>query len=394
METEAKENNAIKPKQDLSSVLFSRLQNHGIMRFKDFMQAALYEPQLGFYETASSSIGKSGHFFTSVSVGPVFGQLLASWIALKSFTLPGGPLLIVEAGAHDARLACDLLQTLRADFPEVLTRIRYVILEPSPGQRKRQRKTADEAGCHLDWIGSWDELSHLAIRGFIISNELLDAFSVHRLGWDRANRSWFEWGVTQADGRLCWCRLPWQADGFLKTLPTVMQGASRDWAKAFGLEPEVGLMELLPEGYSIEVAAEPLEWWGRAAQSLAEGYLLAFDYGFEDGEVLIPHRSQGTLRGYDRHRVVDDLLLRPGEIDITAHVNFRLIREVGELAGLKTLVSQTQGSFLTSILTDLSRDGKDLGWTAGEIRQFKTLIHPEHLGRSHRVLVQQRGRVM
>ncbi len=394
METEAKEYNAIKPKHDLSSVLFSRLQTHGPMRFKDFMQAALYEPQLGFYETVSSSIGKSGHFFTSVSVGPVFGQLLASWIALKSTTLTEGPLMIVEAGAHDARLACDLLQALRRGFPELATRFRYVILEPSPLQRQRQSKTADEAGCHLDWVASWDELSHMSIRGFIISNELLDAFSVHRLGWDRVNRSWFEWGVTHEDGRLCWCRLPWQRDAFLQTLPSVLRGISRDWAQALGLEPDVGLIELLPEAYTIEVAAEPLAWWDRAAQHLAEGYLLAFDYGFDDGEVLAPHRLEGTLRGYDRHCVVKDLLMRPGEIDITSHVNFRLIREVGELAGLKTLVSQGQGAFLTSILSDLSRDGKALSWTAGEIRQFKTLMHPEHLGRSHRVLVQQREKVL
>lgn len=362
------------------------------MRFKDFMQMALYEPQLGFYETVSSSIGKSGHFFTSVSVGPVFGQLLASWIVLKSFTLREGPLMIVEAGAHDARLACDLLLALRSRFPGMASRFQYVVLEPSASQRKRQKETVEEAGCHLEWVSSWDELSHIPIRGFILSNELLDAFPVHRLGWDRASRSWFEWGVTQKDGRYCWCRLPWKKDGFLPTLPAVMRGASRDWAESFGLEPDPALTELLPEGYSIEVAAEPLDWWNRAAHCLAEGYLLALDYGFDDGEVLASHRLDGTLRGYERHRVVDDFLQRPGEIDITAHVNFRLVREVGELAGLKTVASQSQGAFLTSILTELSKDGRDPRWSAGEIRQFKTLMHPEHLGRSHRVLVQQRGR--
>ncbi len=41
------------------------------------MELALYRPGFGYYETQTHSPGRQGDFYTSVSTGDLFGQLLA-----------------------------------------------------------------------------------------------------------------------------------------------------------------------------------------------------------------------------------------------------------------------------------------------------------------------------
>jgi SAM-dependent MidA family methyltransferase len=119
--------------------------------------------------------------------------------------------------------------------------------------------------------------------------------------------------------------------------------------------------------------------------------VLAIDYGLKAEEFFVPHRKEGTARSYHRHHSNGDVLADPGEQDITAHVNFTAIQAAGELAGLNTEAFLTQAQFLTGIASHTWKD-KDLfgTWNAERIRQFQTLTHPEHLGRSFRVLVQSR----
>ena len=63
----------------------------------------------------------------------------------------------------------------------------------------------------------------------------------------------------------------------------------------------------------------------------------------------MPERTQGTVRAFHQHRLSDDLLARPGEQDITAHVDFEAMSHGGELAGLTTEQFVTQEKFLTQI---------------------------------------------
>jgi len=121
--------------------------------------------------------------------------------------------------------------------------------------------------------------------------------------------------------------------------------------------------------------------------------LLAIDYGLTADEMIVPERMQGTLRAYYRQRVSDDPLARPGDQDITAHVNFSQIRRAGEEAGLKTEIMTTQENFLTAIFRKRveSQESHELDeLSPAEVRQFHQLTHPEHMGRSFRVLAQRR----
>ena len=192
---------------------------------------------------------------------------------------------------------------------------------------------------------------------------------VHRMGWDAQEKKWFEWGVSLEGEKFIWTRMP---------------------DSAFRV-PRSALETVLPHGYTIEISPAAEAWWRAAAGVVAHGKLLTLDYGFTADEQFSPSRLNGTLRAYHRHQVTDDVLAHPAEQDLTAHVNFSSIQEVGEAAGLRTELFCGQPKFLTGIVEKIFQQPDAFGeWGPKQTRQFQTLTHPEHLGRAFRVLVQSR----
>src|SRR3954471_18599218 len=114
----------------LAAKLRARIASDGPITFADFMQAALYDPGHGYYASGRAAIGRKGDFITSVSVGPLFGRLLARQFGAwwEELGRPA-PFTLVEQGAHDGRLAADVLDGLRAQKPECFAAAQYVIVE-------------------------------------------------------------------------------------------------------------------------------------------------------------------------------------------------------------------------------------------------------------------------
>lgn len=381
------------------------------------MELALYCPIYGYYEREEDIIGRRGDYYTNVSVGSLFGELLAfqfaEWLAECQMSsaqrrVPRAEaeagagteaMRIVEAGAHRGRLAKDVLGWMREHRPGLFARLEYWIVEPSDRQRVWQQRTLGEFGHKVRWAGELAELTgppssvphipHSAGgRGIVFSNELLDALPVHRLGWDAGEQVWFEWGVTLQAGRFVWTRMEGGGPG----------DRSQPFGAASpipGVHLSIGneLLERLPDGFSTEVCPAAEQWWHRAAGALEGGKLLTIDYGLTAEEFFMPERKESTLRAHRRHQSSGDVLADPGEQDITAHVNFTAIRAAGESAGLTTDAFLTQAQFLTAIAARTWKDKRSFGpWTPERTRQFHTLTHPEHLGRSFRVLLQSRIR--
>jgi len=213
-----------------------------------------------------------------------------------------------------------------------------------------------------------DQLESGAFQ-IIFSNELLDAMPVHRLGWDASEKVWFEWGVALERDCFVWHRLPITAT----SLPPSGVPAR--------------LLEVLPNDFSIELSPVAENWWRDAARTLSSGKLMAIDYGLTRDQFFLPERSQGTLRAYREHRLSPDILMAPGEQDITAHVNFSALQAVGESVGLRTDCLVTQSQFLTRMA---SKVWKTEPPSQAQTRQFQTLTHPTHLGDRFHVLVQSR----
>jgi SAM-dependent MidA family methyltransferase len=354
----------------------------GVLPFVRFMELALYCPKLGYYETKKDSVGRRGDFYTSVSVGGLFGRLLAFQFAqwLEGLKSLGATVKIVEAGAHDGRLAKDILTWLQANRPDLFAHMEYVIIEPSTARQEWQRQTLETFAEKVRWvhdigtltIQNFSPLTSQGLTGIIFSNELLDAFPVRRLGWDTRQKKWFEWGVAAAGEKFVWAKMEDRDASFL----------------SFNLP--AALLEILPDNFTTEINPAAEAWWRHAAGCLRHGKLLTVDYGLASDDFFQPSRKQGTLRAFSQHHFADDVLAHPGEQDLTAHVNFSAIQKVGEQAGLKTDSFSTQEKFLAQILESTLKDKSFGEWNSTLARQFQTLTHPEHLGRTFSVLVQSR----
>jgi SAM-dependent MidA family methyltransferase len=368
------------PVNDLANVICREIHTAGPISFARFMKLALYCPDLGFYDRFPHRIGKTGDFYTSVSVGPLFGRLLAFRFSLwlDELTSRSGRCHLVEAGAHDGQLMLDILTWFNEYAPATHDRLDYVILEPSAKRQSWQRAKLGRLASGVSWVQDWSELPPGTLRGIVFSNELLDAFPAHRFGWDARARQWFELGVTLREDRLAWCRLSRGAHEDLVSPPEV---------------PE-DLQRILPDGFTIERVPEVRSWWHRAAEALGHGYLLTFDYGLDCAAILDPDRPGGTLRAYRDHRMMPELLADPGEQDLTAHVDFNGLRSAGEAAGLRTVDLTSQGRFLTGVLEQVIQlQGPGFDWSRPARRQYQTLTHPDHLGERFKVLIQARDSI-
>lgn len=367
----------------LSQIIRAAVAASGVLPFARFMELALYCPVHGYYERQKDNVGQRGDFYTSVSTGELFGHLLAfqfaNWLAeIKSRNPQLATLNLIEAGAHDGRLANDILSWLQSNRPQLFEQLEYVILEPSAGRQEWQQETLKNFS-NVRWQNSQPITRNPQLTGVIFSNELLDAMPVHRYGWDFTNKKWFEWGVAVEAEKFVWAKIQKSAAASQKldSLPAILDLPS-------------ALLEVLPDGYTIETSPAAETWWREAAGMLAHGKLVAIDYGHSSDELFSPARTCGTLRAYHRHHITDDLLANVGEQDLTAHVNFSAIQKAGEAVGLTTENFTTQSQFLTQILGAALKDKSFGEWTARRTRQFQTLTHPEHLGRAFRVLVQSK----
>ena len=402
----------------LSEIIRREVAQSGILPFARFMELALYCPKHGYYEAKKDNPGRRGDFYTSVGVGELFGQLLAfqfaEWLEeIKTLNPQLSTFNLIEAGAHDGRLAKDILAWLQSNRPELLDQIEYWIIEPSARRQEWQGETLREFAPRVRWFADFQSLlqertchsspatRHPPLRGVIFSNELLDAMPVHRFGWDAQNKKWFEWGVAVDGEKFAWARLP---TAFPSSIFHLL--ARRSEAET----APSSLLAVLPDGYTIETCPAAESWWREAAGILERGKLMTIDYGLTAEELFSPDRLRGTLRAYSRHHASDDLLANVGKQDLTAHVNFSAIQAAGESVGLRTEMFSTQSQFLTQILEKASKDnslgelvaskrlvplksdggGSEDEWTPAQARQFQTLTHPEHLGRAFRVLVQSR----
>lgn len=292
--------------------------NRGWISFRDYMQATLYEPGLGYYSAGATKFGAAGDFVTAPEISPLFSRCLAGQCAEVLRQLEGG--VILELGAGSGRMAADLLMALDADIlPD-----HYLILEPSADLRERQAATLarlpDELRSRVAWL---DALPVEPLRGVIVANEVVDALAVQRF-------------VVAGDGI---DELGVASDG--RALVMRSQPASATLAEtARALCPQVA------DGYTSEFCAALAPWLASLAALLDTGAMLLFDYGYNRREYYMPERSTGTLRCYYRHRAHDDALLWPGLQDITAWVDFTAVADAAVAAGLDVAGYTTQAQFL------------------------------------------------
>jgi SAM-dependent MidA family methyltransferase len=349
----------------LARILRDRIASYGPMSFSEFMASALYDPGFGYYARGARQIGRGGDFFTSVSVGPLFGGLLARRF-LREWQTLGCPerWRIIECGAHDGTLAADVLNALSLLEPHALKGLDYVIPEPLDTLQNIQRETLRDFPKTVRFFQTPAQLADDPLPGIAFGNEVLDALPCHLVEW-RGDR-WLECRVgIAAEDRLIWNLGEIDNPQLISALAPL----GRQFPEAYRTEIRIGYQAFL----------EPL------VRSLDAGRMLWIDYGFARSDYYHPQRSSGTLRTFSKHRAGDDPLEFPGETDITAHVDFTAVAEVAAELGGQATEFRNQGAWLTEIAREwlLEQDGAP---QPSLLRQFQTLTHPGHLGGSFHVL--------
>lgn len=346
----------------LTRKLAASIRTFGPMRFDRFMEAALFDPEAGYYSTHRARIGKTGDFFTSVSVGPVYGRFIAAQIAEVHASLGSREdFVIVEQGGNDGTLATDILNSLQSEFPDLYATITYALVEPFIHLTNLQRERLSVHAKQVIWTETLSALG--TVEGMHFSNEYADALPVRLLV--RKADFWLERHVTSDADHLHYVDLP------------------------SDLNPHLPQM---PEGYIAEFRPAVDIWIQEVCACLKRGVILVADYGFPQSDFFAPWRSEGTLSCYRGHCRDDDPLDSPGEKDITAHVNFTALSTAAEAHGWTPIGYADQCHFLTGILESmLERTGNPSPLSVRERSGFLTLMHPEMMGTQFKFLALARS---
>ncbi len=360
---------------ELTRILAAEIETSGPIPFDRFMELALYHPEHGYYRRgrAVPRTGRTGDFFTSVSVGPLFGRLLArQFLEMWERLGTPEPFWIIEQGAEDAQLASDILDWCRSEAPSFFAAIRYAIIEPSAkGQALQREKIGSTAFAEKAiWFESLNDLAALQPVGVFFSNELVDAFPVRVL--TRQGETWLERRVGCGPN-----------SDFIWNAHPIDDADLTETASKMPLPPL--------DGYTTEIHLHARRWMRDVAKILARGYVLTLDYGYPSTAYYADFRTAGTLTAYRNHKRSGDVLHDPGGQDITAHVEFTGLMEAGKTAGLDSLGFLDQQHFLMGVAHDeLSGATSARTGIAENIRAWQTLTHPSYLGARFHALLQAR----
>lgn len=349
--------------QALTDFIRRTIRESGPVTFEWFMEQALYHPELGYYSSGRCAIGRRGDYFTNVSVGPLFGRLLAAQFAEMWETL-GRPddFVIVEQGAHHGDFARDVLSVLRERAPDFFSTLRYCIIEPFPVLQQRQTEALRDFDGKLTWEKSLIDLE--PFRGVHFSNELLDSMPLHLIS--RVGTGWEERCVVESGEGFEFVTAPITDAVLLQHLETIPRHP--------GCTYETG----------VNLAA--LKWVEQLAPKLTRGYVLVIDYGHSRENYYAPERSSGTLQSYARHRINSSPLIDIGEADVTAHVDWTSLAERAEAQGLSVAGFTDQHHFATGVVTALMAEQFGPTADAATRRALQTLLHPEILGTTFQFL--------
>jgi SAM-dependent MidA family methyltransferase len=355
----------------LEQIIRAEIRDRGAMRFDRFMDLALYQPGFGYYarSTGPSPIGHSGDFYTSVSAGPLFGRLLGrQFFQMWQLMEKPNTFWIIEQGAHDGQLACDILEWCRTETPDFFAAIQYAIVQHTGALNMLQKCAPGPALISsMSWFENLAALAAEKPVGVFFSNELVDAFPIRAITY--RSGEWLEQHITASDKKLHWTDRPIED-------PELVQ------AIAGMAIPEI-------EGYTTEINLRARHWMREVGQTLQRGYVLTIDYGYPASVYYAPHRTGGTLVAYVKHHTNDEVLDEPGRRDITAHVDFTALAQTGAEVGLTTLGFLDQQHFLMGIAHDeLSGSERPYVGIQESLGAWNTLTHPSHLGADFFALLQ------
>jgi len=359
----------------LEDRLRQRIQREGPITFCEWMKVALYDEREGYYCGNRVRQGRAGDYRTAPELSPLFGGAFAYYFMKAYFDL-GAPKewTIVEVGGGPGDFAHDVLASLKRNFPNIFAATQYVIDELSiDAQSQALRKTA-EFKDHVQFR-SIAEISEPFPNAIIFSNELLDAFPIHRAIGRRGKLKELCVGLGDRDDFI-WVET--------ELSPSVAEYCER-------------IQLRLNEGQVFEVNLGVEDFVRSVALLLERGLLITVDYGAARNDLLNdPNRFAGTLRRFHRHRLGADVLLHPGEQDLTTTIDWTQMIEAGERNGFERVRLQRLDQFLLAegALEEMQKAAAAAISSQADLFNFnagaRELIMPDGLAASFQVLVQRK----
>ena len=316
----------------------------GIVPFSQFMNWALNENKYGAYASGKLKIGKKGDFVTSPSLGPEFCELLAKqisdWILeIERNSIKNSPISIVDIGPGEGDLAFNLISEFIQSYPNLLSKIEFVLIEINEGMIVRQKKKLKSINnAKIRW-SNFSELSNCPVTGVMIAHEILDALPVDRIVW--LNKKIYLQAVKL---------IKESSENYLEFTNISLDNSIKNYL--YLVNHHLGLTippNNAPNGWTSEIHTSLESWFKLASSSLVNGPLLVIDYALNASRFYQPSRLNGTIISYRNQRAYQDVLAEAGFSDITAHLCIETLNMFAENSNFRFVGERRQGLSLLSL---------------------------------------------
>lgn len=322
----------------LKQRLLAEIERSGPIPISEYMARCLYDADHGYY-TKNADLGAEGDFITAPEISQAFGEVIG--LAIAQAWMDQGcpdPFVLAEAGPGRGLLMSDILRAT-AKVGGFHKAMRIHLLEVSTKLRDTQKQTLSDF--EQNWIEDLTALPDYPL--FLIANEYFDCLPIRQ--YRKTEQGWQEQMIGSDGGDL----------RFILGRTTPLPNAPTD----------ADFIETSPAAIAqTEAIANHIATYGGAA--------LLIDYGMAS----VTYDSLQAIAGHKKVSVLD----RPGEADLTAHVDFQQIKDASKACQIQG--PETQGTFLERLgisarMGQLAQHSKN---PQAIIRAHRRLVHPDEMG--------------
>ena len=281
-----------------------------------FMSIALYDKKYGYY-MKKNPFGEKGDFITAPMISNLFGEMIAIWcVSFWEYIGKPNKIVLVELGPGDGSLCKDLITTFEK-FKNFYNSLEINLLEVSNKLKSIQKKKINNK--KVKWIKKINQINHGPI--IFMCNEFYDALPIKQIY--KKKKLYFEKYVTLSNK---------------KKIKFVYKKANNTLIK------NIRDLNIVTSGNTNEYPLEAIKLLKIIAKKINkfDGGLLTFDYGYK------VKKNENTLQSVKKHKKTK-IYYKPGDSDITSHVNFKLFHEILKKNNLKVKKITNQNEFLEKI---------------------------------------------
>ena len=329
------------------------IKKGGPISLSQYMEICLWDDENGYY-TSNQVLGRHGDFITSPEISQTFGELIGLWaLSFYQKFIDNKRLCITELGSGRGTLLRDAIRTISMVTKNKVD-LDITILEKSERLIALQKENLKNK--NIKWISDIKGLSFEP--QIIIANEFFDALPINQ--YVRNNEGWYEKKITTKNGKLCF------------TL------GNKIWV------PSNSIFSNFKIGDTLEHSEQTISIFSNICNHLIryDGVLLVVDYGNISG-------IGDTLQAVNNHKF-RSILEKPGQSDLTSHVNFKLLKEIAIKKNLYVSPVKEQQNFLLElgIKERLKSLTKNVSSTIAERveTEVKRLIDPDKMGSLFKVI--------